>query len=122
MYIASKEAVCCQQKPVDRVHGQNVHQRNVVVVQLEVIYGFQATNRREGGDTSCPGLGREAPGLHLKEVETVQAVPELLGMLTIGGGSARPWGGSGEDIYTFTAVRNSQKRRKNGWFRACFGL
>jgi hypothetical protein len=25
-------------------------------------------------------------------------------------------------IYTFTAVQNSQKRQKNGQFRACFGL
>jgi hypothetical protein len=32
------------------------------------------------------------------------------------GGSAQPWGGGGEIIYTFTAVRNSQKRRKTGGF------
>jgi hypothetical protein len=32
------------------------------------------------------------------------------------GGSARPWGGGGEVIYTFTAVRNSQKRQKMGGF------
>ncbi len=42
----------------------------------------------------------------------MQAHPELLGAPTIGGGSARPWGGGREVIYTFTAVRNSQKRRK----------
>ncbi len=30
-----------------------------VVIRLEVIYDFQATNRREGGDTSCRGRSRE---------------------------------------------------------------
>ncbi len=30
------------------------------------MYDFQATNRREGGDTSCHGRSREAPGLHLE--------------------------------------------------------
>jgi hypothetical protein len=57
-----------------------------------------------------------------KELESVRAHPELLGAPTIGGGSARPWGGGREVIYTFTAVRNSQKRRKNRWFRARFGI
>ncbi len=52
----------------------------------------------------------------------MRAAPELLGAPTIGGGSAWPWGGGGEVIYTFTAVRNSQKRRKNGRFRARCGL
>ncbi len=33
----------------------------------------------------------------------MRAAPELLGAPTIGGGSARPWGGGGEVIYTFTA-------------------
>ncbi len=42
----------------------------------------------------------------------MRATSELLGAQTIGGGSARPWGGGGEVIYTFTAVGNSQKRRK----------
>jgi hypothetical protein len=46
----------------------------------------------------------------------VRAAPELLGAPTIGGGSARPWGGGGEVIFTFTAVRNSRKRQKNGGF------
>ncbi len=46
----------------------------------------------------------------------MRAAPELLGAPTIGGGSARPWGGGGEfpRSHTFTAVRNSQKRRKMG--------
>ncbi len=52
----------------------------------------------------------------------MEAAPELLGALTIGGGSAWPWGGGGEVIYTFTAIQNSQKRRKNRRFRARFGL
>ncbi len=46
----------------------------------------------------------------------MRAAPELLGAPTIGGGSAGPWGGGGEVKYTFTAVRNSQKRRKTGSF------
>jgi hypothetical protein len=50
----------------------------------------------------------------------VRAVPELLGAPTIGGGSAWPWGGGGEVIYTFTAKRNSQKRQKTGGFAHVF--
>ncbi len=30
------------------------------------IYDFQVTNRREGGNTSCRGRSRKAPGLHLE--------------------------------------------------------
>jgi hypothetical protein len=55
----------------------------------------------------------------------VRAAPELLGVPTIGGGSAQPWvvvESFLEVIYTFTAARNSQKRRKNGQFCAHFGL
>jgi hypothetical protein len=51
-----------------------------------------------------------------KELETMRAAPELLGTPTIGGGSIRPGGGGGEVMYTFTAVRNSQKRQKTGGF------
>ena len=60
-----------------------------------------------------------APDLHLERARDCvgrSRTPELLGAPTIGGGSARPWGGGGEVIYTFTAVRNSQKRRKTGGF------
>ncbi len=52
----------------------------------------------------------------------MRAAPELLGVLTIGGGSARPGGGGGEVINTFTAVRNSRKRGKKQVDRARFGL
>jgi hypothetical protein len=45
----------------------------------------QATNKREGGLTSCHGRS-------WKELETVKAAPKLLGALTIGGGSARSRG------------------------------
>jgi hypothetical protein len=84
-----------------------------VVVRLEVIYDLQATNRREGGGTSCRGRSRKTPGLHLErardragnsrtawreDLETVWAAPELLGAPTIDGGSARP-GGSGGEIH-----------------------
>jgi hypothetical protein len=50
----------------------------------------------------------------------VRVVPELLGAPTIGGGSAWPWGGGGEVIYTFTAVRNSQTGKKMGGFTHIF--
>jgi hypothetical protein len=33
-----------------------------------------------------------------KELETLRVAPELHGAPTIGGGSARPWGGGGEVI------------------------
>ncbi len=46
----------------------------------------------------------------------MRAAPELLGAPTIGRGSARPGGGGGEVIYTFIAVRNSQKRQKTAGF------
>jgi hypothetical protein len=49
----------------------------------------------------------------------MRVAPELLDAPTIGGGSSRPGGGGGEIIeviYTFTAVRNSQKRQKTGGF------
>ncbi len=42
----------------------------------------------------------------------MRAVPELLGAPTMGGGSARPWGGGGEVIYTFTAVYEIAKNGK----------
>jgi hypothetical protein len=53
-----------------------------------------------------------APDLHLERARDCVGSSRLLGALTIGGGSGRPWGGSGEVICTFTAVRNSQKRQK----------
>jgi hypothetical protein len=46
-----------------------------VVVRLEVIYDFQATNRREGGDTSCRGRSQEAPGLHLERARDHEGGP-----------------------------------------------
>jgi hypothetical protein len=46
---------------------------------------FQATNRREGGLTSCSG----------KELKTVRAAQKLLGAPTISRGSAWPGGGGG---------------------------
>ncbi len=55
----------------------------------------------------------------------MRAAPELLGALTIGGGSARPWGGGGgghRSHIRLQAARNVRKRRKNGWFPALFDL
>jgi hypothetical protein len=69
-----------------------------------------------------PWAQSAAPDLHLERGRDRMGRPELLGAPTIGGGSARPLGGGGEVIYTFTAVRNSQKRRKNERFGARFGL
>ncbi len=71
---------------------------------LEVIYDFKATNRREGGDMSCRGRSREAPGLHLERARDRVPGPGVVVDRFI------------EVIYTFTAVQNSQKRRKNGRF------
>ncbi len=53
----------------------------------------QATNRREGGLTSCRGrtvVGSSAPSL--KELRTVRAAQKLLRAPTIGMGSARAGG------------------------------
>ena len=55
----------------------------------------QATNRREEGSASCPGRSRKLPTYTWKELETAWVAPELLGALTIGGGSARSRGGGG---------------------------
>jgi hypothetical protein len=54
----------------------------------------QATNRREEGSTSCPGLSTKLCIYTEKELETVWAAPELLGEPTIGGGviGHRVWG------------------------------
>jgi hypothetical protein len=48
----------------------------------------QATNRREGDMTSCSRSSRKLCAFTLKELETMKAAQELLGVLTIGGGSA----------------------------------
>ncbi len=55
----------------------------------------QATNRREGGLASCPGCSQQLRTYTQKELVTAWAAPELLGVLTIGGGSARSRGGGG---------------------------
>ncbi len=52
----------------------------------------QVTNRREGGSTSCSCRSRKLRTYTQKELETVQAAPELLGAPTIGGGSAQARG------------------------------
>jgi hypothetical protein len=41
---------------------------------------------------SCSGRSRKLPTYTYKELETVWAAPELIGALTIGGGSARAGG------------------------------
>jgi hypothetical protein len=55
----------------------------------------QATNRREGGSTSCPGRSQMLRTYTFKELETVWAAPKLLGAPTIGGGSVRSRVGDG---------------------------
>jgi hypothetical protein len=50
----------------------------------------QATNRREGGLTSC-----RCRAFNKKELETARAAQKLLGAPSIGRGSARARGGGG---------------------------
>jgi hypothetical protein len=45
----------------------------------------QATNRRQGGLTSCRGLSRLHRTFTWKELETVKVAQKLLGALIIGG-------------------------------------
>jgi hypothetical protein len=54
----------------------------------------QANNRREGSLTSCHGCSWKLCAFTKKELETVKAAQKLLGVPTIGGGSA--WAGGGE--------------------------
>ncbi len=54
----------------------------------------QASNRREGGMTSCRGCSWMLCAFSKKELETVKAAQKLLGALTIGRGSA--WAGGGD--------------------------
>ncbi len=46
----------------------------------------------------------------LKELETVRAALELLGAPTIGGGSARSWGGGGEFPRSHIYLHSSTKQ------------
>jgi hypothetical protein len=55
----------------------------------------KATNRREGGLTSCCGHSQKFSAFTQKELETMRAAQKLLGASTIGRGSA--WGGGGGD-------------------------
>ncbi len=55
----------------------------------------QATNRREGGSTSCRGRSQKLRAFTYKELETVRAAQKLLGAPTIGRGSAWVGGGGG---------------------------
>ncbi len=79
----------------------------------------QATNRKEGGSASCPGPSWKLPTYTWKELETVQAAPELLDAPTMGRGSARP-GSGGEESYrsqiSLPSARNVRKRQKTGGF------
>jgi hypothetical protein len=78
----------------------------------------QATNRREGVSTSYRG--------HSRKLETMRAAHELLGVPTIGGGSARPEGGGGGSQRSQISLPNcpecTQKRRQNSWFPALINL
>ncbi len=81
----------------------------------------QATNRREGGSTSWPGCSGKLWTYTKKELETVWAAPELLGVPTVGGGSARSGGGGGEghrSQISLPSCRNIQKWWKTDGF-AC---
>jgi hypothetical protein len=55
----------------------------------------------------------------------MRAAPELLGALTIGGGSARPWGddgGSPRSQISLLSCPKCTKTAKNGLFHTLFGL
>jgi hypothetical protein len=54
----------------------------------------QATNRRDVM-MSCCGSSRKIRAFTENELETMKAGQKLLGAPTIGGGSARAWGGGG---------------------------
>jgi hypothetical protein len=85
----------------------------------------QATNRREGGSTSCPGHSRKLRAYTSKELETMRVAPELLGAPTIGGRRAQPGGGGGGGYRSQISPPSHPKytkTAKNGWFRASFGL
>jgi hypothetical protein len=87
-----------------------------VVVRLEVLYDLQATNRREGGDTSCRGRSQEAPGPHLERARDRAGGSRTAWCADYRRGSARPGGGGGEVIYTFIAVRNTKNSEKRAGF------
>ncbi len=79
----------------------------------------QATNRREGGSTSCPGHSRKLRAYTSKELETMRVAPELLGAPTIGGRRAQPGGGGGggyRSQISPQATQNIRKRQKTGGF------
>ncbi len=85
----------------------------------------QATKRREGGSTSCPGHSRKLRACTSKELETMRVAPELLGAPTIGGGegTAPGCGGGGcKSQISLPSHPKYTKTAKNGWFRASFGL
>jgi hypothetical protein len=63
-----------------------------------------------------------APDLHLERARDRVGRSRTAWCADYWRGECPALGGGGEVIYTFTAVRNSQKRQKNGPFHARFGL
>ncbi len=57
----------------------------------------QATNRREGGLTSCRGRSWKLHAFTQLELETVKVAQKLISAPTIGGGSAQAGGGGEEN-------------------------
>ncbi len=80
-----------------------------IVVRLEVIYDFQATNRSEGGDTSCCGRSWQAPDLHLERARDHAGGPRTAWRADYWRGSARPWGGGGEFHRSHIYLHSSTK-------------
>ncbi len=75
----------------------------------------RGNSRREGGFTSSRVRSWKLRAFTQKELETVWAVQELLGALTIGGGSAWAVGGGGgvKGVKSaLQATRNVQKQRQ----------
>ncbi len=69
--------------------------KKCVAVQLGVLYDTPGHSRREGGLTSCRGHSWQFRVFTTKELETARVVQKLLGVPTIGSGSARAGGGGG---------------------------
>ncbi len=78
-----------------------------------------ATNRREGGFTSCCGCRQKFRPFTKKEIETVRAAQKLLGVPIIDRGECLARGGGGgrqrSQIHP-QATQNVRKQQKTGSF------
>jgi hypothetical protein len=85
----------------------------------------QATNRREGGLSSCCGHGRKFRDFTQKELESVRAAQKLLGVPNIGGGEcpSRRWRWREfKESNKPPPAKKIQNSAKNGQFPALIDL